>query len=222
MKKPLNLKLNKSLILFCLLLINYGLTAQTVENLYINMPDGLNPTLTKQNRLELLEYYKAKQGDTITNRFGNQTHLLFFDSIQSCLVVQNTPTSVFEMKIFNVDSITPAIGIIRTVCSPICQSVVEFYDTAWNSTPIVFTMPKATEWIDTANYQTLNIDRKWVEKEMETGFITLSFNRSDSGIIATNNTLEFLSDDDRKQIAPLVSDKPILYNFNGKTWIRKP
>lgn len=222
MKKLLNRKQTKSLILFCLLLITCGLTAQTVESLYINMPDGLNPTLTKQNRLELLEYYKAKQGDTITNRFGNQTHLLFFDSIQSCLVIQNTPTSVFEMKVFNVDSITPAIGIIRTVCSPICQSIVEFYDTAWNSLPIVLSMPKAIDWINTANYQTLNADRKWVDKVLETGFITLSFNRSDFGITATNNTLEFLSDADRKQIAPLISYKPILYTLYGKTWIRKP
>jgi hypothetical protein len=182
------------------------------------MPDGLNPTLTKQNRLELLEYYKAKQGDTITNRFGNQAHLLFFDSIQSCLIVQNTPTSVFEMKVFNVDSITPAIGIIRTVCSPICQSVVEFYDTAWNSIPMSFTLPKATEWMIENTLK----DRKWVESELKTGFITLTFSRSDPEIIATNNTLEFLSDDDRKQIAPLVSDKPIFYNFNGKIWIRKP
>ncbi len=222
MKKLLNLLQNKSLIFLCLVWITHCLTAQTVESLYISMPDGLNPVLTKQNRLELLEYYKAKQGDTITNRFGGQTRLLFFDSIQSCLIIQNTQNSRFEMKVFKIDSITPAIGIIRTVCSPICQSVVEFYDTAWNNIPITFTLPKATEWMNTENSQSANLDRKWVEKQLETSFVALSFSRNYLGIIATNNTLEFLSDDDRKQISPLLSDKPILYNFKGKIWIQKP
>ncbi len=205
----LQLKRNKYLILFCLTFAIQCLSSQNIENLYVNMPDGLNPTLTRQNRLELLEYYKAKQNDTIVNRFENPVNLLFFDSIQQCLVVQNTPVSTFEMKLFNLKAGTLTIGIIHTVCGPICQSNIEFFDTAWKPINLKFRMPKAIEWLDKSKLKTTDVDIDWVKNVLETSFISLSFSRTDSAILAKNNTPEYLTETDLKKIKPLLNDKPI-------------
>jgi hypothetical protein len=220
MKKRLFLK-NNLIITCCLILINQSLLAQTIEDWYVNMPDFLNPTLSKQNRLELLEYHKAHQSNSTVNRIGNQAHLLALDSLNNRILVRNTPSSTFEMKAFKLGNNTTAIGIIRTICAPVCLSNIEFYDTAWNQIPLQFTVPKAIEWITKNDIPTDKVDIQWLKNSLGLSFISLSFSTEGQSIVAKNNTLEFLSDADRKIIAPYVTDKPISFKLKGRTWIRE-
>lgn len=218
--KNLRRIMNNSILLCCMLLFTHNIIAQTVEKWYVNMPDGLNPTLSKQNRLELLEYYKAGQGDSVINRYGNQARLVAFDSINQSLVVKNTPNSIFEMKMFNLVDSTKVIGIISTVCAPICQSSIQFYDTAWNSIPIQLTMPKAIEWLNMDSLENKNVDKKWVGNLLENSFITLTFDAVNNTLVAKNNSMEFMSEIDRKLILPFMNDKPFVYQLKGRIWVR--
>ena len=211
---------NNRLLIVCLLFISAGSMAQTIEKWYVNMPDILNPTLSKQNRLELLEYHKAGQGDSIANIFKHQAYLLKFDTLNQHITVKNTPTSTFEMKILNQADSTAIIGIIRTVCAPLCMSTIEFYDTAWNLIPVQFNMPTAIEWVDINKIPTEKIDLQWVKNLMGVSFVSLSFSDKDQTIQAKNNTLDFLSEMDRKVIAPYVSDKNISFKLKDRTWQR--
>lgn len=221
MKTKLQQK-NNWLIAIGLLLLSPSLFSQSIEDIYVKMPDMLNPTLSGENRLELLEYHKAHQSDSVVNRFGNQAHLISMDTLNQRIVVKNTPSSTFEMKLnFREDSV-PYIGIIRTVCAPVCLSSIEFYDTAWNVIPIQFNMPKAIEWVDLNAIPADKIDSVWVKNLMEISFIKLSFSSENNRITATNNTLGFLSEADRKLIQPYVSDKVFSYKLKGRTWVREP
>jgi hypothetical protein len=204
-----------------MLLAGQSLLSQTIEDWYVNMPDILNPTLSRQNRLELIEYHKAHQSDSVTNRFGNQTHLLTLDSLNNRIVVKNTLSSIFEMKIFQLEDSSTVIGVIRTVCAPVCLSNVEFYDTAWNLIPLQFTMPKAIEWVDEKNVSVDKVDGQWLKNTMEVSFVSLGFSDKDQLIVAKNNTLDFLSEADRKIVSPFVIDKPILFKIKGRVWIRE-
>ena len=218
MKKNQLLK-NNYLIISCFLLMRISLMSQTIADTYVNMPDMLNPTLSRQNRLELLEYHKAGQ-DSITNRFGNQARLLVLDSLNQRIVVKNAENSTFEMKILNLEDGNIAIGVIRIVCDPVCLSSIEFYDTAWNVLPLQFTMPKAIEWIDEKNIPADKSYLQWIKNEMQVSFVTLSFSAENQMIVAKNNTLGFLSDKDRKEISPFISDKKILFKLHGRIWER--
>ena len=214
------LKNRNNWLVVCLLLLSHVIFSQSIENLYVKMPDILNPTLSAQNRFELVEYVKAHKGDSIENRFGKQAHLLVLDTLNKRIVVQNTPTSVFEMKVNNLKNGKPYIGIIRTICAPICNSVVEFYDTAWNAIPIQFTMPKAVEWVDLRKIKKDIVDINWVKKTSEISFVTLSFSDKNNEIVAKNNSFEFLSEVDRKTILPFVFNQQFKYRLVDKTWIR--
>lgn len=213
---------NNPLIVFSLLIFSQCIMSQTIDKWYVNMPDALNPTLTKQNRLELLEYHKAGQSDSVVNRFGNQTYLMSLDTLNQQILVKNTPSSAFEMKILTLDDSTKAIGIIRTVCAPVCMSSVEFYDTAWNLIPVQFTMPKSIEWLDVKSIPVDKIDIQWAKGLMGINFISLRFSDKKQRIVAKNNILDFLSEQDRKVIAPYVPDKAISFELKGQTWQRKP
>jgi len=200
----------------------HDLSAQSVDKYYVNMPDELNPTLSKQNRLELIEYHKVGSGDSIANRFGIQAILLNLDTLNNRLVVKNTASSTFEMKVLNLNDTTQSIGIIRTVCGSICQSSVEFYDTAWHQIPLQFTMPIAMYWLNEGSLSTASVDQQWVRSVLGTSFISLSFDTSKQQITAKNNSLEFLSESDRKIISPFVIDKLLNYKLVGRTWILEP
>ena len=215
MKKQI-LRKSNLLVICCLLCLNQTLSSQTIEDCYVNMPDILNPTLSKQNRLELLEYHKAHQSDSVANRFGNQAHLISLDSLNQRIVVRNTASSTFEMKILSLEDSTKIIGIIRTVCAPVCLSTVEFYDTAWNAIPIQFTMPKAIEWVDEKSIPTHEIDLQWVRNVMDVSFISLSFSVQGQSLVARNNTMDFLSEQDRKLLNPYVVKKTISFSLKNR------
>jgi hypothetical protein len=215
-------KLNKCLVLCGVVLCSQFIAAQNVEKLYVDMPDALNPTLSKQNRLELIEYYKSGHGDSISNRFGKSAHLLTLDSLNSFVQVKNTSSSSFAMKVLRLDDNKPVLGVIRTVCAPVCQSVIEFYDTAWKPIPLQFTMPGAIEWVNKTKVDSADLDMRWVESVLQNSFVSLSFDSVTGAIIAKNNSVDFMSDEDRKLIAPLLEDKPIRFEFRNNTWQRKP
>jgi hypothetical protein len=214
-------KLNKWFVLCGVVLCSQFITAQNIEKLYVDMPDALNPTLSKQNRLELIEYYKSGHGDSIVNRFGKSAHLLTLDSLNSFVQVKNTASSFFAMKVFGLDD-KPVIAVIRTVCAPVCQSVIEFYDTTWKSIPLQFTMPKAIQWVNKAKVDSADLDLRWVESVLQNSFVSLSFDSANGAIVAKNNSVDFMSDEDRKLIAPLLEDKPIRFELRNNTWQRKP
>jgi hypothetical protein len=213
---------NKILIIIAFTLSSLNTFSGAIEKYYINMPDKLNPTLISKNRLELLEYHKAGKGDSIKNRFENTAYLQVFDTLNNWIVVKNTASSTFEMKIMTLGNNTTLIGIIHSVCAPICQSTIEFYDTAWNKIDMKFNMPKALEWVDKNKLEkAADIDKSWVNKTLENSFITLQFDEANQWIIANNKSAEFMSENERKVITPLLNTQPIVYELKNRTWIQK-
>ena len=82
-----------------MILLSLGAFSQSIEKCFINMPENLNPILSKKSKMELLEYHKAGQSESIQNRFGNQVYLQVFDTLNNRIVVKNTESSTFEIKL---------------------------------------------------------------------------------------------------------------------------
>lgn len=216
----MNQQKNK-IIIFCLLIFSQLIFSQSLEKMFVNMPDVLNPTLSRQNRLELLEFYKIHQGDSITNRFGNQAHVLLLDTIQKRLLIKNTANSKFDMKVNVLKDTTGYIGVIKTISAPVSNSYIEFYDFKWNKLAMKFFLPKSTDWLDMQKVKSENIDTAWVRKNLELSFIELSFTNEPNTITASIQTLNFISEADRNVIKPFLSDKPIRYRLKGQSWLRE-
>ncbi|WP_163630226.1 DUF3256 family protein [Paludibacter sp. 221] len=209
-------KINIAVILFLLLPLSLS-AQQGIEALYIEMPEILNPVISEKQRHELLEYYKADMGDSIMNRFGTQTHMLSLDTLNHYLSVRNTDVSVFEMKMFenNTDTL---IGIIKTVCTPVCMSVVNFYNTKWREVNLNFTLPKTTDWIDKDKFAQSGLEEQNVRNALSTNFISLTFSANEDKIIAKNNILLFLDETDKEIYAPLLKTEDIIYRLTEGKW----
>jgi Protein of unknown function (DUF3256) len=217
--KQFQQKANSVIFTVCLLLVSLTSSGKSFEQLYIGMPDGLDPTLNKQKRLELLEYYKAHQNDSIKNLFNNKVILTKFDTAEQHLIVKNTSCSTFEMKLIQRPDSVPIVGIIHTVCGPICQSRVEFYDTAWHKLPILFKMPKTMDWVNETVLAQANLDRLWMENLFEDSYISLSFDGKAQTIFAKCNSLEYLAEENKKALSFLLINRPLVYKLIGWKWL---
>jgi hypothetical protein len=213
--KPTNNFFTVIFFFFCTLI-----SAQNIDKLYVGMPDALNPTLTSQQRLELIEYAKAGQNDTTLNRFKKPVFLLKLDTLHQHLIVKNSGSSTFEMKIMDSGTTEPIIGIIRTVCAPICHSLIVFYDLKWNRLPVSFPYPQATDWLDGDKVQKSEEGIETFQKILKHTFVSLSFQEDGQGVIASNNSLDFLSTEDKKLITPCMNTVPLLFQWNNLKWMR--
>jgi len=75
------------------------------------------------------------------------------------LIVKTTPISYVELKLLAIKDTDYVIGIIRTIKSPVSLSDIEFYDENWQTVPLHFQMPKATDWLKHDSLNRENIDK---------------------------------------------------------------
>lgn len=214
--KRIQKKIN-SLIIVMFLAVQL-IQAKNIEHIFITMPDLVNPVLSRQGRFELVEYYKAGMGDSITNNFDRQSHLVVMDTTTNYIKIRNTDISTFEMKIF-VEGKDSVIGVIRTIQHPLWQSMIDFYNMDWSPSTVKFEMPKAIDWVDEdkkgdkdAVYQSI------IKNLLSVDFISLSFDASADAIIAQSNSLEYLSEADKNFVQVYVNSTPFIYHKNKKKW----
>ena len=100
-----------------------------IGRLYVDMPEAVDPVMPRKQRAELLEYVKAGMGDSIANRFGRQAHMTVLDTLHHRIVVRNSETSTLELKLL-VHGGDSTVALIRTVCTPLCHSVLRL---GWRS-----------------------------------------------------------------------------------------
>lgn len=99
--------MKRLLFSFLLLLSAAWASAQTdINNVFVYMPDSLLPLLTRNDRLDLLDYHKAGMEARVTNLMGGTTTLLERNDTTICL--QLTTVSRWRITI-----VTDTFGAVR-------------------------------------------------------------------------------------------------------------
>ena len=99
--------MKRLLFSFLLLLSAAWASAQTdINNVFVYMPDSLLPLLTRNDRLDLLDYHKAGMEARVTNLMGGTTTLLERNDTTICL--QLTAVSRWRITI-----VTDTFGAVR-------------------------------------------------------------------------------------------------------------
>jgi len=211
--------MNKTIILNFLFFLTFPAFGQSVEKLFLELPENLIPLLSKQNRFEMIEYYKAIQQDSVKNKFGNYAKLELYDSINQHIVVKTTKNSQLEIKILNRSDSIKKLALINTILSPIQHSRISFYNSKWQKISIDFLMPKALEWLKKDIFEKEELDKIWISKLMDNSFVALKFDGDN--IIATNYSIETMSVEEKKQVLPFMENKDIIFELKDNKWIIK-
>lgn len=177
-------------VLSCLL----TLSAQNIDQIYVNMPQALNPYLDKQDRFELVEYAKVGQLDTVANLLFGKSTLVIYDPEQQLLVMSHTANSLSAYKKISQNDSTYIIGVIETVKAPIASSTVTFYDAQWNRLPYSKPVFASKDFLDIS----LHNDEKAL-RELMPAFVSATFSTIADAIDYQNNSIEMLPPDEQKK-----------------------
>lgn len=85
-------------------------SAQTLREAFAAMPDGIMPTLTKNNRLDMIDFMDARMKAAVTNRLGGESVMTHLGS--DSLAVKVSDALTVEMKMETADT-TAVISVKR-------------------------------------------------------------------------------------------------------------
>ena len=130
--------MKKILLLFGLMAITtLGTLADTpqLRNLFVAMPDSVMPYLSRNSRLDFIDFIDSKMKAEVTNELGGKSMMtaLADDSIS----IRMNETCSVDLLLLNikepVDSCSKVIALVRTlhIEGDMVESEVEFYSTKW-------------------------------------------------------------------------------------------
>ena len=214
-----NIILTKTLLFAFLCTISFSANAQKVGDLFLSMPDKIVPTLSKQQRFEMLEYSKLNRRDSVKNKFNEYLSIQHYDSINQLITFNTTKNNLTEIKVFEMEDATPVVAIINTVLQPVRLSTIQFYHLNWQPLTLFSDIPTAKQWLISENTKNADIDIDWLNKHLENSYLSFTFSKEKPAIEVENLLVDFLSIEDKKIIANLLSNKPLIYKLSHKQFV---
>ena len=117
-------------ILLCVLFIVQPVKANhTISQWFALLPDSVMPLLTRNNRLDLIDFKACGMEATVTNRMdGNSCMSILTDNY---LHLNYTASTDVEMKLLTLNDSTDVICVVTTVDGTVKDSRISFYDVEW-------------------------------------------------------------------------------------------
>lgn len=192
--------------------VSLSMQAQDVIKSFIDMPGNLLPTFDKTLKLELVEnYIKNNRKDSVVNSFGGKARMIALDTLSNYLQIQPTSISRMELKIFEREDKTWIVGIINTVCSPICSSYINFYDSNWNEIDVKLPEIKIEKWFNKSAESNVDLNKK-----IRVFFYELRFSPNKTHIEVINNSLLYLGEEDQLKLKDCFKPGVVLMEWDLK------
>lgn len=196
-----------------LCLIHIG--AQDMRTLLVAMPDSILPLLTKNNRMDCVDFVDSKMKAEVKNRLDKVSELKVLT--KDYLLLQMTSQSTVEIKLLSVNDSAKVVCVVRTVCAPVCDSVVEFYDISWKrlKTADYIACPLVDSFF--RNPAQTDLPYQLLREKADVDLIKASLSVERAVIRFEYTTPDYLSEDDREKIRPYLRKDPLVYSWtDGK------
>lgn len=121
-----------------------------------------------------------------------------------------------QLKIFPYKD-TIIVGVINTVCAPACDSRINFYTTDWEDlgTPSLWKVPAVDDFIVPQMSKKSQAYRDAVSL-LDMWLMRYSFEKDGNRIMVQHTVEDYLPEEILNQVKPVLSDKPLYYNWTGK------
>ena len=198
-----NMKLKRLILLTFTVLSSSIISAQTINELWLSMPQNMTPYLTEKQKKEVIDNYKSDSGLKVTNNLQGTTyadtlsadygHFCMSDSKDLYLILLPTKDN---------DSIMLCIETYKT---PDAQSKLEFYNRKWQKLSKQDKIPNIEmenliSRPDTMSIETYDNLRSLISPEL----ISFQYNVS-SKTLEANLATPLLSADERNKLKNIFS-----------------
>lgn len=187
-----------------------GGRAQELRPLFVAMPDSVLPLLTKTNRMDCIDFLDSNMKAEVKNRFNKTSELKVLT--KDYLELQLTSQSSVEMKLLPMNDSVKVVCMVHTVCGPVCDSEITFYDTQWKQLPSknFITLPE----VDRFYYLNTNEESyATVRKAADMYLMKANLSSEASTLTFIYTTPEYLSKEDREKLELYLRKEPIVYQW---------
>ena len=116
--------------------------AQTrIRDIYAEAPDSIFPLLTKNNRLDQIDFRENNMQAVVKNKFDGRSELLVLT--ERYLKLQLSERSVVEMRLLS-DS---TFCMVQTYNAPASDSRIRFFDSKWNELSQTIERPSVDDFL---------------------------------------------------------------------------
>jgi len=204
--------MKKTLFIIGMLLCGLSLYAQDMKSLFIAMPDSVAPLLTKVNREDCVDFLASNMKAEVKNRFGKVSELKRLTD--DYLFLQTTGSSSMEMKLLPLNDSVKVICVVNTVCGPVCDSEVRFYNTNWQqlAKEDFIQLPSAEAFylsVDTLADEAYATVRGKADMEL----VKAVLSEEKPAISFFYTTPDYLSKEDREKLAAYIRKEPVVYEW---------
>lgn len=178
----------------------------------VAMPDSVMPLLTKNNRLDFIDFYDAQMAAVVTNRMDGSSRMntLTDDFVQ----IKYTASTDVAMKLLPVNDSTDVLCMVTTVKAAVDDSRIAFFDAEWRPMDVTqyFVEPRIEDFRFTQ--QSDSAARAW--SKLDIFFRTYRLCAESTELQCVLTAMDYLSKEDREEVSSYVS-KELTYRWtDGK------
>ncbi len=205
--------MKRTILMICVAISSLGLQAQKdMKTLFRAIPDSITPLLTEVNRADFIDFLDSNMKAEVKNRFGRPSELKKLTD--NYLFLQTTDRSSLEMKLLPMNDSVQVICVVKTVCAPVCDSNIRFYDEAWKelSADEFITLPQADAFYLSAD--TLDaVAFADVRRKADMDLMKANLSPDAATLTFIYTTPEYMNKDDREKLVPYLKKEGLKFEW---------
>lgn len=123
--------MKKTLIIICFLTCWLCVSAQSLREVWVEMPDSILPYLSKSQRTELADYVDMKADPAVLNSFGDSVRIERMTN--NYLLVKANEVTRLEIKLLDNNT----IALVQTWMAPVAESKLSLFNLQWQPKEVV-------------------------------------------------------------------------------------
>ena len=117
--------MKKILIIICSLTCWLGVSAQSLREVWIEMPDSILPYLSKSQRTELADYVEMKAEPAVLSTFGDSVRIERMTN--NYLLLKANEATRLEIKLLDNNT----LALVQTWMAPAAESKLSLFNLQW-------------------------------------------------------------------------------------------
>ena len=180
------------------------------------MPDSVLPMLTKNDRLDFIDFCDAKMEAVVTNRLNGKSRMTMLTD--DFVHISYTKSTDVTMKLLPVNDSTDVLCMVTTVKATVGDSRIAFYDAQWQPLEVVNYIhePGVSDFRSSAQGDSA----QWAWSKLDIFFRTYHLNAENTDLKCVLTATDYLSKEDREEVAPYVRREPLTYCWTHGKYLR--
>lgn len=195
--------MKKTLIIICFLTCWLCVSAQSLREVWIEMPDSILPYLSKSQRTELADYVEMKAEPVVLNVFGDSVRIERMTN--NYLLVKASKVTRLEIKLLDNNT----LALVQTWKAPAAESKLSLFDLQWQPKEAVVEYNENIVKPDTMTDEEFNDLKSLMYPRLKEYRLS-----PDNNSLSVSWNYPFLSKKELKRMVDLL--KPQVLNWTGR------